>query len=253
MTKVLLFFIFLNFNYCAAQSDSIILNACYEWNLTDSIITAGTISKEKAIKDILRLSNKIIKRTEITLNGTLRNNIPFNFPLQNFGNIDSIRFFMNGDDYNDENYDYFQGSNSIGHPAHDIIINDRDKDLNDDITGKPVDVVSVSGGIVIAINNSWKAGSLLRGGKYVKIFDPAKNSIYYYSHLSSVTVYPGTLIESGMKIGEVGRTGRKAVLKEGSTHLHISYLKIEEGYPFPQDFFSELIRSYTKIKLTRTK
>ncbi len=247
---VILFFIVLLFNTCTAQSQNNIISLTSEWNEVDSLITIKTIDKDSAVEKIFRLSSRLKK---ILRKDPKVNKAEFSFPLQNYGLIDSIRFFKDGLDYIDEDYDYFQGSNSIGHPAHDIIINDKDKDLKDDITGQPVDVVSVCDGIVIAVNTSWQPGSNLRGGKYVKIFDPARNGFYYYSHLSQVNVFPGTILKSGDKIGEVGRTGRRAILKEGSTHLHIGFLRLNDGYPEPEEIISDLRSSYDKKKLIRAR
>lgn len=246
--SVVLFFIVLLYNNCFAQDNVVSLTS--EWNKVDSLITICSIDKDVAVEKLFILSSKLKK---ILSKDPKINKAEFSFPLQNYGLIDSIRFFKNGLDYIDEDYDYFQGSNSIGHPAHDIIIDDKNKDLNDDLTGKPVDVVSICDGIVISVNTSWLPGSLLRGGRYVKIFDPFRNGFYYFSHLSQVNVFPGTILKSGDKIGEVGRTGRRAILKEGSTHLHIGFLRLNDGYPEPEDIISDLRRSYDKLKLARTR
>lgn len=165
------------------------------------------------------------------------------FPLKNYT---SFYYRENGNDYRVSGYDYFQGSNSKGHPAHDLMIFDMNRDLLDDSTLKPVDVVSMSGGVVVATDTTWKPGSLLRGGKYVKIFDVTNSGIFYYSHLSEINVKPGDIVLNGDKIGEVGRTGRKAILKEGKTHLHIAFLKSENGYPVPEDIVIDLRKSEKK-------
>ncbi len=145
------------------------------------------------------------------------------FPLKNF----TLVYYRDyGNDYKVAGYDYFQGSNTKGHPAHDIMILDKNKDLLDDSTLKPVDVVSMSSGVVVATDTTWQIGSLLRGGKYVKVFDVTNNGIFYYSHLSVVNVKPGDIVNAGDKIGEVGRTGRKAILAPGKTHVHVAYLNI---------------------------
>lgn len=51
----------------------------------------------------------------------------------------------------------------------------------------------------------------------------------------------------GDKIGEVGRTGRKTILKEGKTHLHIQFLISDEGYPMPEDFINDLRSAEMKV------
>lgn len=165
------------------------------------------------------------------------------FPISEFS---MVTHRQNGDDYVIDKYDYFQGSESWGHPAHDIMIKDDDKNLIDDSTGKYVNVVSMSGGIVFSIDTSWKSGSRLRGGKYVKIYDVTYDRIFYYSHLDSVFVFPGDIVKPGDKIGYVGRTGRRTILPDGKTHLHIAMLKLENGYPKPVEIKKLIFRTKEK-------
>ncbi len=161
------------------------------------------------------------------------------FPLKNYS---SFVFYKNGNDYNDDSYDYFDGNRSWNHPASDIFIVDTNKDCLDDITGKPVDVVSMSGGIVVATDTSWEMGSILRAGKYIRIYDVTNKKLFYYSHLNSVCKKPGDIIKAGDKIGEVGRTGRMAILPDGTTHLHIALLYMEDGYPMPEPLINDFKR-----------
>jgi murein DD-endopeptidase MepM/ murein hydrolase activator NlpD len=114
------------------------------------------------------------------------------------------------------------------------------------VTGEPVDVVSMSGGVVVATDTTWEIGSYLRGGKYVKIFDVMNLKLFYYSHLNVVTVKPGDVVKPGEKIAEVGRTGRSAILQPGRTHLHIALLSYEKGYPKPEKIFEEIKRVENK-------
>jgi murein DD-endopeptidase MepM/ murein hydrolase activator NlpD len=53
-------------------------------------------------------------------------------------------------------------------------------------------------------------------------------------------VKPGDIVNAGDKIGEVGRTGRKAILPGGKTHIHVAFLKSADGYPIPEDIIKEL-------------
>lgn len=211
-------------------------NICDKWDILDSLITNSLIEKEDALALMKEYEPEVrfyFRRQKGVMTG--RND--WVFPLKNYS---SYYFRDNGNDYRLSEYDYFQGSNSKGHPAHDIMIPDSNKDLLDDVTLKPVDVVSMSSGVVVATDTTWIPGSLLRGGRYVKIFDVANNCIFYYSHLSVVSVSPGDVINEGDKIGEVGRTGRKAILKGGKTHLHIAALEVKDGYPVPVDIISDL-------------
>ncbi|HMS64189.1 MAG TPA: M23 family metallopeptidase [Ignavibacteria bacterium] len=211
-------------------------NICDKWDILDSMIVNSTIDPDDA-SDLMIAYEPEIRKYFRQQKGVQINKDNWSFPLSNYT---SIYFRDSGNDYKDTGYDYFQGSNTKGHPAHDIMILDVNKDLLDDSTLKPVDVVSMSGGVVVATDTTWAPGSLLRGGKYVKIFDVTNNGLFYYSHLSQVNVKPGDIVVNGEKIGEVGRTGRKAILKDGKTHLHVAYLKFEDGYPMPYDIIMDL-------------
>lgn len=225
-----------------SYSQQVDLLVCEKWNALDAKITNTSIKKETAI-EYFKKYEKLIHKYFNFKGGIKIERSNWIFPLRKFSKI----FYRdNGNDYRLGNYDYFQGSNSKGHPAHDIMISDNNKDLLDDSTLNPVDVVCMSSGVVVATDTTWKIGSKLRGGKYIKIFDPAEKGIFYYSHLSNVNVKPGQIINAGDKIGEVGRTGRKAILKQGMTHLHISFLKLIDGYPMPEDIIMDLKSSENK-------
>ncbi|MDQ3194450.1 MAG: M23 family metallopeptidase [Bacteroidota bacterium] len=227
--------------YSPAQNKPV-PNICEKWNQLDRQIVNQSIDVDEAI-ELMSEYEPQIKKYFKQKSGSVVNRYDWVFPLDN---TTSFYFRDNGNDYRAAGYDYFQGSNTKGHPAHDIMILDKNKDLMDDSTLKPVDVVSMSGGLIVATDTTWEAGSVLRGGKYVKVFDVTNNGIFYYSHLSLVTVRPGDIVSSGDKIGEVGRTGRKAILPAGKTHLHIAFLKSVEGYPKPEDIHRELIDAEKK-------
>jgi peptidoglycan LD-endopeptidase LytH len=225
------------------DNDPEIKNIGELWNDLDRQIVLRQVNKDSAIAMMREFS---IAATEY-----FRNNSGYEvlrkdwvFPLKNFTQVSHRD---DGDDYIDDGYDYFQGSDTKGHPAHDIMILDNNKDLLDDNTGKPVDVVSMSSGVVIATDTTWKEGSYLRGGKYVKIFDVTNKKIFYYSHLNIVTVKPGEIIKAGDKIGEVGRTGRNTILPEGKTHLHIALLRLDRGYPKPEPIIEDIFRAKGKL------
>jgi hypothetical protein len=153
----------------------------------------------------------------------------------------STSYRSDGKDYKDEKFDYFQGGNSHGHPAHDIFILDSDSNIVEDATGKKVDATAMVSGVIINIKNDWVPPDMGRGGNFVKLFDPVSKAIFYYSHLDSVAVTPGQIVRAGEKIGVVGRTGRKAF--RGKTHLHIAYYKIVNGHPRPVDILQDLYDS----------
>ncbi len=147
-------------------------------------------------------------------------------------------------------YDFFSGNSHGGHPAHDIFIRDRNFDELDDRGATPVDVLSVSGGLVICVNPAWTADSMdskriqpIRGGIYVWVYDPASDRLFYYAHLRSACCGPGMNVKPGDKLGEIGRTGKNAVPKRSPTHLHFMCLSFRDGNPKPVDIYSDLLRA----------
>lgn len=139
-------------------------------------------------------------------------------------------------------YDWFDGSQSVGHPGHDIFIHDRNQDSLDDRTGLPVSILSIASGIVIAYSPEWAPDSPLRGGRYVYVYSPAERGIFYYAHARSVLVRPGDIVVAGQPIATVGRTGRNAIAPRSPTHLHVMFLSVEAGAPAPKDIYSLLKR-----------
>ena len=220
-----------------------VADICSKWNQLDSEIVNQIIEIDEAA-ELMKEYEPVVRQYFRQKKGVMTARTDWVFPMNN---LTSFYFRDNGNDYKVTGYDYFQGSNSKGHPAHDIMILDKNKDLLDDSTLKPVDIVSMSSGVVVAVDNSWAIGSKLRGGKYVKIFDVTNNGIFYYSHLSVVTVNPGDIVNAGDKIGEVGRTGRKAILPAGKTHLHIAFLVSNDGYPEPEDIIKDLRNAEKKF------
>jgi murein DD-endopeptidase MepM/ murein hydrolase activator NlpD len=163
------------------------------------------------------------------------------FPLAGYG-AESIGG-TNGSGYQSKGYDWFDGRNSKGHPGHDIFIHDRNQDTLDDRTGKPVTVLSVASGVVVAYSPDWNPKSELRGGKYVYVYSPDANGIFYYAHNASILVKPGDIVSAGQPIATVGRTGRNAAEKRSPTHLHVMLLAVDAGgYPRPRDIYADLLR-----------
>jgi murein DD-endopeptidase MepM/ murein hydrolase activator NlpD len=148
----------------------------------------------------------------------------------------------NGSGYLPNGYDWFDGHKSKGHPGHDIFIRDRNQDELDDATGKPVNVLSISSGIVVAYSPDWKPDGPLRGGRYLYIYDPSQNGIFYYAHQRSLLVKPGDIVSPGQIIATVGRSGRNAAAPRSPTHLHVMFLAIDgNDYPRPRDIYQDLV------------
>jgi peptidoglycan LD-endopeptidase LytH len=230
---ILFFLVIANPTY----SDSI--SVFEKWNSLDKKIAINNIDKEYAIRLIKKYEEEVVNYFYIN-NGKEVKRKDWVFPLSNYS---KIIFRDNGKDYRDDSYDYFDGNKSWNHPANDIIITDSNKDCLDDSTGKPVDVVSMSSGVVIATDSTWEPGSILRAGKYIRIYDVTNKKFLYYSHLKDVFKKPGDIINIGDKIGEVGRTGRQTILQANITHLHIALLYIDDGYPLPEPLTKDLMRT----------
>jgi murein DD-endopeptidase MepM/ murein hydrolase activator NlpD len=148
-----------------------------------------------------------------------------------------------GNGYQPRGYDFFEGNDHKGHPGHDLFILDKNQDGIDDKTGKPVEVLSVSSGIVVSINLDWTPSSPIRGGNYIWTFEPIQSRYYYYAHLNEISVRIGQIVSRGERLGTVGRTGVKAYPRRSPTHLHFVAHHSTNGYPKPINPFGELLRS----------
>jgi murein DD-endopeptidase MepM/ murein hydrolase activator NlpD len=165
------------------------------------------------------------------------------FPLEGYNqrSIGGTR----GSGFVPKGYDYFDGNKHGGHPAHDIFITDKNQDGLDDNTHKPINVLSMKNGLVVAIASEWKVGSDLRGGKYIYVFEPATSSLIYYAHNSELFVKPGDVVKAGTVLATVGRSGKNAHPSRSPTHLHIMWLVFDDGYPRPKDLYQLLLKART--------
>jgi murein DD-endopeptidase MepM/ murein hydrolase activator NlpD len=154
----------------------------------------------------------------------------------------------NGSGYIAKGYDYFDGNRHGGHPAHDIFILDKNHDDLDDATGKPVKVLAMKSGVVVASANRWTPDSDLRGGKYVYVYDPVTKSLLYYAHNHEIFVKPGDMVTAGQAIATVGRSGKNAFQSRSPTHLHIMWLVFEKESLTPKDLYQILRSAKTSSK-----
>lgn len=167
------------------------------------------------------------------------------FPLMGF---DFRAVGGRGSGYIPRGYDLFDQTKKGSHPAHDIFMKDKDQDCRDDRTGDYVPVLSTSDGIVIATENGWQAGSEYRGGNYIWIYDTTTGGLWYYAHQREIYVKTGQTVRAGQKIALVGRTGFNAAMPRSDTHLHMTYLRIdEEGNPFPVNTYDWLKNATTLL------
>ena len=153
----------------------------------------------------------------------------------------------NGSGYKVADFDFFNQATG-GHPAHDIFILDRNEDILDDITGKPVEILSMSGGIVVETRKNWTPEMMeIKGGNIVYVYDNFTDGLFYYAHLDKVFVNVGDFVYPGKSLGIMGRTGKNAYPSRSPTHLHLMYVKNYKGDLKPADLYDDLVKS-TPVK-----
>jgi len=215
-------------------------NPCVEFDALYVRIRDQRIDRASALAEVRALLPRIREYYDAH-GGAASSPDTWRFPLDGYG-AESIGG-KNGSGYQPAGYDWFDGRNSKGHPGHDIFIHDRDQDSLDDRTGKPVTVRSIAAGIVVAYSPDWNPASGLRGGRYVYIYSPSADGIFYYAHNASIVVKPGDVVSAGQPIATVGRSGRNAAMTRSPTHLHVMFLAVgNDGYPRPRDIYADLVR-----------
>jgi murein DD-endopeptidase MepM/ murein hydrolase activator NlpD len=236
LTGVLIITIFLSClpSFLPAQNDP-----AFEWHFLYLKIRDSQISKEEALARLRALEPLLKDRYLKSWSRKLEDRS--SFPLKGYG--PSAIGGKDGSGYQPEGYDFFDGNRHKGHPGHDIFIRDKNQDGFDDSKQKPVEVVSISTGIVVSINLNWEPSNPIRGGNYVWIYDPIRNRYYYYAHLNEIFVKVGNIVFKGDRLGTLGRTGAKAYPKSSPTHLHFQVLQSVDGYPKPINPYMELIRT----------
>ncbi|MBI5403762.1 MAG: M23 family metallopeptidase [Ignavibacteriae bacterium] len=215
-------------------------NVCFEFNELNTKVRDGLISKKDAIEEIKTLVPQV-RKYFFDNGGKEYSYEKWIFPVKGLG--PSAIGGTNGSGYNAKGYDYFDGNRHGGHPAHDIFINDKNQDDIDDYSGEPVDILSMSSGVVVALEKEWDTKSGLRGGKYIWIYDTHTDALFYYAHNRKVTVNVGDIVKPGDKIAEMGRSGLNAYKKRSPTHLHFSFLPVKDGVVKPEDPYEDLINA----------
>jgi len=205
---------------------------CIKINELNTAVLNGTIKRAEAVKQFKTLI-QIVRGNSPMLKEDV-----WVFPLQGY-QTNAIGG-TNGNGYNDKGYNYLDGNKHTAHPAHDIFITDKNQDDMDDRTGKPVNVLAVDDGLVIACNNEWAPTSTMRGGKFIWIYHRQLNIISYYAHNRTILVKPGDMVKQGQKIAEVGRTGLNAYKKRSPTHLHFSAFQLTHYLPVPYNPYLQL-------------
>lgn len=211
-------------------------NPCYAFDALNTEIRDGKISQKEAQTAIKHLLPQI-DNYYYENGGENFATSQWAFPLKNY-EISAVGG-TNGNGYIAKGYNYFDGNKHTGHPAQDIFIRDKNQDCLEDTKQEYVSVLSVSGGIVVALETEWDTASSLRGGIYVWIYDPHTKSMLYYAHNSTLLVTIGEIVHPGQEIAKVGRTGLNAYKKRSPTHLHITWLEVsKEGIPTSKNLYS---------------
>jgi len=213
-----------------------------EWNLLYPKIRERLISKEEAREKLRGL--EILLKDFYLKTTTREQDHRLCFPLKGYG--PSAIGGKEGNGYQIQGYDFFDGNQHQGHPGHDIFIHDKNQDGLDDETGKPVEVIAAASGIVVSVNLNWEPSSPIRGGIYIWIFEPIKSCYYYYAHLNEIFIKVGQVVSKGDRLGTVGRTGVKAYPKKSPTHLHFTVHQSKDGHPKPINPYTELIKASRK-------
>lgn len=216
--------------------------SCREFNRHNTLVRDGEISKETARAEILILLHRIKERYH-QAGGKSFVRADWVFPLKGY----TVTAVGDGQThgYLPKGYSYYDGNRHGGHPSLDIFIHDRNQDDRDDRTGEYVAILSVSGGIVVSEETEWQAGSTLRGGKYLWIYDPITEHLFYYAHLRETVVSVGSIIAPSDILGFVGRTGLNAFKKRSPTHLHLTCLSTTTSSLQPVNVYSDLVRART--------
>lgn len=224
-----------------APQDTLIPNPCFDFQVLNTQIRDGQITPKAAQAQLKALLPRLKAYYQYQLSRwQKKDDTQMVFPLVGY-NTKAIGG-ENGSGYLPKGYDYFQGNKHTGHPAHDIFILDKNQDSKDDNTLQPVAVVAVTSGLVVAHEDTWAEDSPLRGGKYLWIFHPKNNRLYYYAHNDALSVQTGDFVTAGQKIAVVGRTGLNAFKQRSPTHLHLSMLEIsEDGSVKSVDIYPQLL------------
>lgn len=215
-------FLFIIFVSLLAHADN---DAAQDWQKMEREVRDGKIIKS-LVATAATKANQKIKEYVLIHEFEKTPKDKWVFPLNEYSEAD-----IGKGCYKPEGYSFYDGNKHGGHPAYDIFIKDKNFDCLDDRTGKAVEVVSISSGVVVSVNNDWKYPSGIRGGNYIYIYDDVSDWIFYYAHLDKVFMKTGQVIKAGDVIGTVGRSGKNAYPHRSPTHLHLMVLDADTMKP----------------------
>ena len=229
------------------DSNSIVIKTlAAEFDSTNTLVRDNKIDKAQALEKLQDLFPEL-QSAYNRLKSDIAKKGKWIFPVEGYSS--KAIGGTHGEGYIPNGYDYFDGNKHGGHPAQDVFIYDKNQDCKDDRTEKFVNVRSASNGIVVALEKDWDSASSLRGGKYIWIYAPNDNALFYYAHNHEVFVNAGQIISAGDTIATVGRTGLNAFKQRSPTHLHFMKLALDdEFYPKPVNTYQELLKAETNYK-----
>jgi len=219
-----------------------VCSSCVRFNDFNTLVRDGKIAKSTAKVELKQLLEAV--RSEYYRSGGQDfKKDSWVFPLAGY----TARAITGGRSkgYVSSGYDFFSGNRHGGHPSFDIFIRDRNQDSLDDRSGAPVKVLSLTGGIVVALEQGWKPGSSLRGGNYIWVYDPANDLLVYYAHNAELFVKLGDVVKPGDLLAIVGRSGYNAYKRRSPSHLHLTVLQLKVGRPVPLNVYLDLTRART--------
>ena len=218
----------------------------FRWQPIMTLVREGTLGRQAAIDSIYHFTNELwdFMDANVTAGRIKKYSVDeWVFPVKGYtaGAIGG----RNGSGYISAGFDFFD-KNSGGHPAHDIFISDGNQDCFDDNTNEPVEIVSMSGGIVVETRKNWTTDMMdIKGGNIVYVYDNYTNGFFYYAHFKEVYVNVGDMVEPGTPLGIMGRTGKNAYPSRSPTHLHLMYVRSLDGDLKPENIYSDLLKAKT--------
>lgn len=223
-----------------------IVNPAARWGAIMRLNRDGVLLKKEAIDSMYRWTNQmwdyledLVKRKKMKKYSDKE----WVFPVR--GYTAAAIGGHNGSGYITSGFDFFE-VNSGGHPAHDIFINDANQDCIDDNTGHGVEILSMSGGMVVETRTNWTPDMTdIKGGNIVYVYDNFTNGLFYYAHMKEVRVKVGDIVKPGTTLGIMGRTGKNAYPSRSPTHLHIMYVRSHDGDLIPENIYNDLVTDKT--------
>ncbi len=223
-----------------SASDNPLSVACDRFNALNNRIRDNLVDGGSARTELKRILTEV-REGYYRAGGSDYAKSAWVFPLEGY----DVRAVGGGrrHGYSASGYDFYSGNRHGGHPSYDIFIRDRNRDSLDDLSGGPVRVRSLTGGVVVALESEWQPGSRLRGGRYLWIYDPASDLLVYYAHNAELSVKLGEIVRPGDVLASVGRSGWNAAKKRSPTHLHLTVVRARDGRVGPVEVYQDLKRA----------